>query len=362
MESGQGEGGRWRSWVTVFAAAAPVFAGLLLIFVIAMDPYGMRASARANPRALMDINQRFMYPQVVRSGRFDAAIFGTSTLRLIDPETLGRAAGMHFANLAMNAATPWEQVQMAGLFAREVANPKALIWGLETTWCEADATQPEKRLTPRPFPPWLYGKGHWFDWFRLLDFNSLEIAVRMASYRLGLGKERIRRDGFEIFTPPEASYDAAQARLHLYGSRDGRMPDLSPLDPPPALSAAERAGLSFPALAWLETQLRAFPPATRRILVLPPVHAASQPRSGSHEDQIAQRCKAAIAAIADRQGASLVDYRRVSGLTRDDANFWDPLHYRLPVAARIERVLSALAGASPVPPADPDAEIRAAPR
>ena len=56
----------------------------LFALIIAMDTYGLRPSAQNAPRPLMDLNQRFMYPQVVRSGRFDAAIFGTSTLRLLD--------------------------------------------------------------------------------------------------------------------------------------------------------------------------------------------------------------------------------------------------------------------------------------
>ena len=155
----------------------------------------------------MDINQRFMYPQLVRSGAFDAAIFGTSTMRLIDPANLSQALGDRFVNLGMNAATPWEQVQIAGLFARKVAAPKRVIWGIDTTWCESDATAPEKRLTPRPFPAWLYDDSGWTDWPRLMNLTTLEIAGRLLAHRLGLMPERIRGDGYEVFTPPEALYD-----------------------------------------------------------------------------------------------------------------------------------------------------------
>ena len=72
----------------------------------------------------MDLNQRFMYPQIVRSGRFDAAVFGTSTVRLLDPQRLGAAFGGRFANLGMNAGTPWEQMQLADLFLRHVPRPR----------------------------------------------------------------------------------------------------------------------------------------------------------------------------------------------------------------------------------------------
>src|SRR3712207_6914903 len=55
-----------------------------------------------SPSPIMDINQRFMYPQIVRSGRFDAAVFGTSTVRLPDPRKLGRAFGARVANLGLD--------------------------------------------------------------------------------------------------------------------------------------------------------------------------------------------------------------------------------------------------------------------
>ena len=81
---------------------------------------------------IMDLNQRFMYPQIVRSRRYDSAVIGTSTVRLLDPRQLDALFGGHFANLAMNAATPWEQTQIAGLFLRETAQPRTLIFGIDT--------------------------------------------------------------------------------------------------------------------------------------------------------------------------------------------------------------------------------------
>ena len=140
----------WIQWSRWFLGAAVAVAGLLFAFVAALDPFGMRVHAGQAPQPIMDINQRFMYPQLVRSGRFDAAVVGTSTMRLLDPQVLSRGLDARFANLAMNAATPWEQTQMAQLFRTHVAAPKRLIWGIDTTWCEADATDEGKRLTPVP--------------------------------------------------------------------------------------------------------------------------------------------------------------------------------------------------------------------
>ena len=107
------DGRRWRGWTSAFLIAALGFVALLLGFVALLDPYGIRVRAGQAARPLMDINQRFMYPQLVRSGAFDSAVLGTSTLRLLDPAILSAGAGGRFVNLAMNAATPWEQTQMA---------------------------------------------------------------------------------------------------------------------------------------------------------------------------------------------------------------------------------------------------------
>lgn len=348
----------WRGWSGAFLVAASALTVLLFGFIAVLDPYGVRVEAGRPARPLMDLNQRFMYPQIVRSGAFDSAVFGTSTLRLLDPAILSRGLSARFANLGMNAATPWEQAQLAGLFARRVAAPNVVIWGIDQTWCEPDATDEARRLTPRPFPPWLYDDNAWNDWRSQLNLTTLEIALRLAAHRLGLQPQRLREDGYEVFTPPEATYDVARARFHLYRGHGGHAPELAPLTPPVAVDAAERAGWRFPALAWLEQGLAAFPAGTRRLIVLPPVHAGALPREGSVAWQRLEACKAEIAAIAARRQAIVADYAHPSPLTREDANYWDPAHYRLPIARRIEGDLIALGRGEPAP-ADPALSVAA---
>lgn len=340
----------WRSWSKAFALAALTLTGVLFGFIAALDPYGARVQAGQAARPLMDLNQRFMYPQIVKSGAFDSAVFGTSTLRLIDPAILSQGLSARFANLGMNAATPWEQSQLAGLFARRAVAPKFVIWGVDQTWCEADAASEARRLTPRPFPPWLYDDSPWNDWAKQLNFTTLEIALRLAAHRLGLQPQRLRGDGYEVFTPPESSYDLARVRFHLYRGSGGHAPDLTPLSPAAVVSDAERASWRFPALAWLEQGLAAFPAEARRLIVLPPVHAGAMPRAGSAAWQRFVACKAEIVAIAARQKAVVADYAHPSTLTREDSNYWDPAHYRLPIARRIEADLIALGRGEAAPP------------
>lgn len=339
----------WVTWSRWFLLAAVGTACLLFAFVAGLDPFGLRVGAGQVARPIMDINQRFMYPQLVRSGRFDAAVLGTSTMRLVDPQLLSSGLDARFANLAMNAATPWEQSGMARLFREHVSAPKRVVWGLDTTWCEADATDPAKRLTPRPVPDWFWREASPLDWPKLLNLTNLEIAGRLMAYRLGWSRERIRGDGYEVFTPPETSYDLGRARWHIYAGSGGRPVDTSPLTTPEIVPEAERAGWRFPALAWLEEEVSAFPKQTQVLLVLPPAHLANYPREGSVAWQRYAACKAEIRALARRHGATVADYAHASPITAQDTNYWDPLHFRLPVAGRFgEELVAIMKGGEPL--------------
>jgi hypothetical protein len=325
----------WRRFVTIFMA---VFAGGLAsiyLFVLLIDPYDVVAFSLPIERRLVSVSQRYMYPQVVRSGRFDAIIVGTSTSRLIDPEILNPDFGARFANLAMDSMTAWEQQQVVSLFLRHAKAPKALVVGLDGVWCDRNADS--NRITPRGFPDWLYDNNRWNDFLYLLNSATLEIAGRMAGYQLGLYRERVRYDGFEVFVPPEEQYDLERARSHIWGEGPRNRPAQNS---PVILTQSERQKLNFPALAWLDAILVAVPPSAEKILVFMPVHIAAQSVPGSQAAAVEDECKAQIAAIARKRGAVLADWRIASPITVEDSNYWDNLHYRLPIANRIARDLA----------------------
>ena len=137
----------WERFCLTLAAAAASSAAAIFLFVLAVDPYGLRVGPGRPPAPIMDLNQRFMYPQIVRSGRYDSAVFGTSTVRLLDPQRLDALFGARFANLGLNAGTPWEQIQLARLLLGHVRQPKVLIFGLDLPWCS-----PERRPRPPHLP------------------------------------------------------------------------------------------------------------------------------------------------------------------------------------------------------------------
>jgi hypothetical protein len=269
-----------------------------------------------------------MYPQVIREHRFDAALFGTSTVRLIDPARVDALMGVRSANLAMNSATAWEQTQIAELFLRETPQAKLIVVGLDPLWCAPDADQPEQRLTFRAFPESFYDANAWNDWPHLYSLHSIEIAWRVALNRLGLMPERLRRDGFEVFTPPEDTYDLARARGHIYATTRADPPD----DP--------TVRFAFPALSWLEGLARRAPAGASKVFLFPPAHVANQFAPGSLPARREAACKAEVAAVARRTGAVVLDFRLPSDITRRDENYWDTIHYRLPIADRIARAIA----------------------
>ncbi|GJD29862.1 hypothetical protein PMNALOAF_1103 [Methylobacterium adhaesivum] len=323
--------GAWRGFATAFGLSVAGFGLAVIGFVAVVDPYGLRVGPSRPPGALMDGNQRFMYPQVARSRLYDAAVFGSSTVRLLDPDLLGPVLGGRFANLAMNAATPFEQTALARVYLRH-ATPKSILFGIDTNWCAADADT--KRLTFRPFPAWLYADGTPWNLLRQVNGQSVATAARVLLHRWTGLPARLRGDGYAVFTPPEASYNAARAAAYIHGGPG--IPDPAALEPPPDPVAAP-----MPALDWLEALLADLPSETLRILAFMPVHVAAQGLPGTAKGAREAACKARVAEIGARHGATVVDFRIPSPVTTDDTRYWDALHYRLPVAGRIVTSLGA---------------------
>ena len=325
-----------------FAAAALALALGALLFTVLVDPYGSNPLRLRFERPLMDINQRFMYPQVLRSGEFDSAVFGTSTVRLLKPAEFEAVFGGHFANFGMNAATPFEQSEAVRLYLAHMPKLRSLIWGIDPSWCLPEADEPANRFTERAFPPWLFEESGLAGIPHLFNLRTLEIASRVVMNRLGLMKARLPRDGYEVFVPPEAAYDLSRARMHIWM---GAPHDIRAVEPPVVLTAAERAGLRFPALDRLDATLAALPKGARLIFLFPPVHVAIQPAPGSAAAANEAECKRHVAMIAATHQGLALDFRFASPITVEDANYWDPLHYRLPIAARVSQALGeALAG------------------
>ncbi|MGB9056960.1 MAG: hypothetical protein WCC50_00470, partial [Pseudolabrys sp.] len=74
------------------------------------------------------------------------------------------------------------------------------------------------------------------------------------------------------------------------------------------------------------------------VLVMPPFFANNIPRTGTREAARLAACKSALARlVAARPHSNFLDFHVDDPLTRDPKNFLDPVHYRAPVARRMEQ-------------------------
>ena len=296
---------------------------MLYALVVAVDPWGSLPVSLPLPRVPISGNARFSFPALARSPAFDAAIFGTSTARLLQPAQLDPLFGARFVNLAMNSATAWEQTQLLSVFLRSHPRPRAILVDMDQSWCGPDA----ERLTPRPFPTWMYARNRWPGYREMLTPFAVQEAVNQLGVTLHLKRPTYGSDGYTRFTPPDAAYDPArvEAAFARWSVPDATLDDGAPV--------------ALPALEMLGPALDAVPAGTRTVLFFPPIHVGQQGLPGSRTAARWAAGKRAVARIAVGR-AQVLDVMTANAITTDRSNYWDPLHYREAVAARLAALLA----------------------
>ncbi len=324
----RGEDRLWRGHARAVIATFCGGVVLLVLFVALLNPFGNLPTGLFGRHVVMDINQRFQYPALIREKNFDSFVLGTSTSRLLDPDQLAAKFGGRFINLAINSGRAWEQAELGKLAVRNVPHPRNVLIGLDYVWCAMDADV--DRITERGFPEWMFDDDPYNDVPFMLNFRTVEIAARKLFYHLGFIGPRVPSNGYEVFVPPEADYDAKKAARKIWRGRRRnakRAPYLA--------NEAERKAWRFPALSWLDTFLGSLPPETNKMLMWMPVHIAGRPPVGTVQLAREEECKLRVAAMAARHKAHDVDFRITSAITKNDKNYWDRLHYRVPIATQI---------------------------
>ncbi len=305
-------------------AAAGFLALYALIAVV--DPWDTLPFSPPLPRVPITSNARFTAPALARSPRFDSAVVGTSSSRLLRPERLDALFGGHFVNLAMNAATAWEQAQVLAVFTRAHPGARTVILGLDTAWCAPKPT----RLTGRDFPDWMYHQPLWHGYFHIANVFALQEAVKQLAVMVGLKRPPYGLDGYTSFVPPEASWDPARVAAAFI--RWGIPPDLTAASAPHVL----------PALPLLAEALSGLPKATRKIVFFTPSYVAQQGAPGSDFAAMLGDCKRQVVGIARGiPGVEVLDFMIPSPITTNTDSYWDPVHYRIPVADRLMSDLAA---------------------
>jgi hypothetical protein len=325
---------RWRRFFFLLVAVVLAVSATVYSFIVAVDPFATLPFSAPITRWPVDGNARYAFPSLARSARFDSAIFGTSTSRLLRPVVLDRLFDARFANLAMNSATAYEQGQLMELFTRHHPSARVVLVGLDAQWCPTEGGL--QRFTGRPFPAWMYGADRWAGYLHMFNLYTLVKAGQAFAEFTGLKPEVYGRDGYTRFTPPDSDYDAARAATHLRTWGTYRLAGLR--NGPPQ-------DWRYPALDLLRARLDAMTPGTRKILFFVPYNRAVLPRPGDDATQRSwDECKRRVASLARAVPNTLaLDFMFPSAITEPDTNYWDGLHYREATADRIAHDLAAAA-------------------
>ncbi|MDQ2802600.1 MAG: hypothetical protein M3Y41_07915, partial [Pseudomonadota bacterium] len=107
---------------------------MLYAFLVLVDPFDTLPLSPSATRWPVATNARFSFPALARSARFDSVVIGTSTSRLLRPVALDPAFDAHFANLAVNDATVFEQARLLDVFRRAHQMPRVVALGLDVRW------------------------------------------------------------------------------------------------------------------------------------------------------------------------------------------------------------------------------------
>ncbi len=348
--------GEWRRFARWFFGGGLGLGGFIALWIIIVDPFDTLFFSPPLDRVPIATNARFSFPALARSNKFDSAIIGTSTGRLLRPEMLDRLFAARFVNLAMNSATAYEQYRILELFARQHPSAKTLVMGIDVVWCETGATF--EKYTPRPFPEWMYDSNAFNDVLHHYNLYTIEQAGRQFATMTGMRRLKYGRDGYTSFLPDAAGYDLAKVQKSFVTVRGNEAQ--RPKTPP----GFDPATLNFPTHFMLRDGLKALPGAAKKIIFFAPYHVAQHPVAGTLKAAEWAECKARVTAIAGQvPNAITLDFMINSPFTTTDSNYWDVLHYTLAAADALmgDLALGANGGSSenftvPKPPPAPDSD------
>ncbi|WP_053006133.1 hypothetical protein [Kiloniella spongiae] len=333
----------WKSYWTVLSKTSVIVMAFILLMIAIIDPYDNLPFSPDLKRTAMASNQRFSYPAIARKDRFDSAVFGTSTTRLLNPENLNEYIGGNFANLSMNSATSYEQSRLFDVYIKAHSTPKNIIIGLDITWCNADKAA--DKYTFRAFPEWMYDDNPWNDISHMLNFKTLETLGKQAGYLIGIKDAKYQPTGYANFLPSIEEYDLGKARMNIYGSKTPKEKNL-----PSEIARYNADNFSYPSHDYLKSMLDQTPAETKKILMFVPYHSYIQASPGSLSAAQWKECKKRITAIsAANKNSFLIDFMIPSIITNKDENYWDPLHYTEELSVDIIKSLASGLENKPAP-------------
>ena len=199
-----------------------------------MDPFDTLPLSPPADRVPVATNARFSFPALARSTEFDSAVFGTSTSRLLRPVVLNAAFGARFVNLAMNAATAYEQIAPAWRCSeKRILRARMVLVGLDVRYCvTGDTTRSSRRGRSRA---WMYDSNRWRGYGEMFNLYAVQEAGQQFGILIGIRRQVYGSDGYTNFCrrtasmiPPAWRASARAAPEYVPpGERNGRSRDMA---------------------------------------------------------------------------------------------------------------------------------------
>ena len=338
----------WQGFVKTLLLAATASLVLTYVAVYVIDPYDAFVYSPNAERLPASKMPRYWKPGLARKDRFDSFIGGTSAVMLLKPARLNALLDANIANLAIPAATQYEQMRIAALFQQYHSNINLVVVGIDQAWCSIRGAprfahvSGDRLEERRPIEEWLYSSTFWSQ-LPPLNSRIVKDSTKQLKSMLGLHDYGIDRDGYYDFTIEyEEKYSAQLVHKKLYGNRPPTQ------DVKGSVATATAQQWPFPDIALLSEWMVSLPATTRKILLFPPYHHNHAALRGFKNKARWQECKSRVAAIgATAAETTVIDFMFDSPVTLHDSNYWDPIHYKVAVARKIEEALAEVAMQAP---------------
>ncbi len=326
-------------------ATAAISLLLTYVSVYLIDPYDVFLYSPDMPRKPVAKMPRHWKPGIARNRDFDSILLGTSSIMLLKPERLDPKLNARIANLALPAASPWEQLQMLELFRRHHTGINLIVIGVDQAWCSTEGAGQyldvgdRELVAGRQLKEWLYASD-FLGQLPPLNSRTVEESVRQVESLLGIKDYGNGNDGYYDFTLLyKERYSPQRIQENLYGKPPRKQPPAVDIEPEVITSWA------FPDIAKLRGVLGSLAPSTRKLLVFPPYHYFSPYVTGSRNAARWAECKRRVARIGDSvANVTVVDFLLESPITLNDGNYWDSTHYTVAIADQLEDILGEVMG------------------
>jgi hypothetical protein len=330
----------WKQFSVLLLATAALSLLLTYVSVYLIDPYDMFLYSPDITRKPVAKMPRHWKPGIARKSDFDSILIGTSSIMLLKPERLNPKLDARIANLALPAASPWEQLQIFELFRQHHASLNLIVIGVDQAWCSTDGADQyldvgDRELAEgRKLKEWLYASD-FLGQLPPLNARLVDESIRQVKSLLGIKDYGNGNDGYYDFTVRyKERYSPQRIQENLYGK--------PPRKPPKAENIAPNVikNWAFPDIEKLRLALESLAQSTRKILVFPPYHHFSPYLAGSRNKARWAECKRRVARIGDSvANVTVVDFLFESAITLNDGNYWDSTHYKVEIANQLEDIL-----------------------